>query len=60
MLIKAKFDGDEDEWTILEFQGQLLGEFAGEELGDLMLQPNKIDVTMDIGLHTLHGKVASI
>ena len=56
MLIKVKFSGDKEEWTILEFQGTLSGEFAGEELGELSWTPEG-EVTMDIGLHTLNGRV---
>ena len=56
MLIKVKFSGDKEEWTILEFQGTLSGEFAGEELGELTWTPEGV-VTMDIGLHTLNGRV---
>ena len=57
MLIKVKLPGGEqEEWTILEFQGTFSGDCAGEELGVLELTPEG-KVTIDIGLHTLNGRV---
>ena len=58
MLIKVNITGQGEEWTILEFQGTFVGEFDGEELGELHLESGD-DVRMDIGRHTLKGKVGS-
>ena len=63
MLIEVKFypsDESEAEWCLLEFQGEIAGApFNGELLGEITTTSSS-NAKMDIGMHTLTGKIVTL
>ena len=60
MLIKVKSEDSEAEWCALEFQGEIVGEpFNGELLGEITVMSSS-NASMDIGMHTMTGKIVTL
>eukprot|EP01038_Epipyxis_sp_PR26KG_P010535 gene10535-14153_t len=59
MIIQIQNNNNEFEWCILEFQGEIVGDIAGELLGQIQIsQDGKAE--MDIGQHFLEGSVVTL
>lgn len=62
MLIKVNLRSTdaEAEWCALEFQGEIAGgPFNGELLGEITVVSSS-NARMDIGMHTLTGKIVTL
>eukprot|EP01040_Poterioochromonas_malhamensis_P007874 gene7874-8513_t len=51
--------GNYDEWCILEFQGEIVGDLSGKELGKLEIKEDG-RAEMEIGQHFLEGSVVEL
>lgn len=51
--------GREDELCILEFQGEITGEFDGNKLGSIKLNDDKTAVML-VGRHKLEGRLVEL
>ena len=58
MIVKVQnTESATDEWCILEFQGEILGDLAGD-LGQI--EVTKSAAHMEIGQHTLEGDIVKL
>lgn len=60
MLIKLEStDSAKNEWCLLEFQGEIVGDLIGNELGKIIVK-DEGRAEMEIGQHFLEGSVVSL
>jgi hypothetical protein len=62
MLVPVCVDAAANEWSLVEFQGELVGEdsLAGVEVGSLRFPAGGGAPTLRVGNHILTGKVAPL
>lgn len=60
MLIKLdSTESSKNEWCLLEFQGEIVGDLVGNELGRIVVK-DEGRAEMEIGQHFLEGSVVSL
>ena len=59
MLIKLDSSTANNEWCLLEFQGEIVGDLTGSELGRIVVKDDG-RAEMEIGQHFLEGSVVSL
>lgn len=61
MLVKLNTTGSSaNEWCILEFQGDMVGELTGNTLGEIEILDDGTKAEMTIGQHFLEGTVITL